>query len=84
MWLNSLKVAIIEKDTDKLSELLETLPEFENTQQMEEGLYLLKQAAELMYTLRDETAVSMRQLKKNIDFLSSTGNQEKSKFDIKS
>lgn len=84
MWLNSLKVAVIEKDTQKLEELIETLPEFNSKDEMLEAAYILREALELLYTLKDETSASMKQIKKNLEFLESTHNKPKSKLDIRS
>ncbi len=84
MWLTSIKIAIIEKNTDKLNLLLDEAPEFENKQDMEEAMYLLREAAELVYKLQDETSVSMKQMKKNMDFLKSTQPNTSNRLDIKS
>ena len=84
MWINDLQIAIIEKDTDKLDELLETLPEFKDKEEMQKAAYLLKEALALLYKLKDETSASMKQIKKSLDFLNSThGDKKKSKFDAK-
>ena len=84
MWLNKLQIAIIEKDTEKLDELLETFPEFKNLEEMQKASYLLREALELLYTLQDETSGSMKQIKKNLDFLNSTQAKPTAKLDIKS
>ncbi|MCW8838386.1 MAG: hypothetical protein OQJ77_05790 [Thiovulaceae bacterium] len=84
MWLNQLQVAIIEKDTKKLDELLDTLPEFQNKEEMQKASYLLREALELLYKLKDETSASMIQIKKNIKFLNSTQSKPLNKLDIKS
>ena len=84
MWLTKLKIAIVEKDTDKLAKLMDNLPELETQEEMNEALYLIREAAELVYTLKDETAYSMKQIKKNLDFLKSTETKSASKLDIKS
>lgn len=83
MWLNSLKIAIIEKNTDKINELLENLPKLEDKDEIEQAIYLLREASELVHTLKDETAATMKQLKKNMDFLKSTETQKTNKLDIK-
>jgi hypothetical protein len=83
MWLNKLQIAIIEKDTDKIDELTKELPEFENKEQMQKASYLLKEAATLLFELKDETSHAMRQIKKNIDFINSTQNKPKNKLDVK-
>jgi len=84
MWLNQLQIAIIEKDTDKLDELLNTLPEFENEEEMQKASYLLKEALELLYTLKDKTSHSMQQIKKSLQFIGATQNNYSTKLDIKS
>lgn len=84
MWLTNLKIAIIEKNTDRLNELMDDIPQLEEKKDIEEALYLIKQASELVYSLQDKTAISMKQMKKNIDFLKSTEPQKQGKFDIKS
>lgn len=84
MWLNQLKIAIVEKNTDKINELLDNLPELEKAEDIEEAVYLLRSASELLHTLQDETSHSMRQIKKNLQFLRSTDIPTSKKLDIKS
>ena len=84
MWLNDLKIAIVEKDTDKINKLLDELPELDKSSDIEQAVYLLKEASELVYTLQDETSTAMRQIKKNINFLKSTQAQAPNRLDIKS
>ena len=83
MWLTKLKIAIVEKDTDTLDKLLENMPTFSDIKEIEQAAYLLKEASELMHTLRDETSNSIKHIKKNIDFLRSSEDPEISKLDIK-
>jgi hypothetical protein len=84
MWLNSLKIAIVEKDTEKLNKLLDNLPKLEKKEEIEEAIYLLKGANEMVSNLKDKTSASMKQMKKNMDFLNSTQSANTSRFDIKS
>ncbi len=85
MWLNKLKIAIVEKNTDILNELMDTLPQLENSKEIEQALFLIREASELVHTLKDETSLSMKKIKKNIDFLKSTQTPiKKSILDIKS
>jgi len=84
MWLTNIKIAIVEKNVDKLDYLLDEVPQFENKYDMEEAMYLLGEAAELVYTLKDETEHSMKQMKKNIDFLKSTQSPTPNKLDLRS
>ena len=84
MWLTNLKIAIIEKNTDALSDLLDDIPELSKAEDIETAIYLLREAVELLHTLQDETELSMGKIKKNLAFLRSTDVQSSKKLDIKS
>lgn len=64
MWLNKLQIAIVEKDADKLDELLDQMPEFKDKDEMIKAACLLKEALSLLYSLKDKTSESMKQIKK--------------------
>ncbi len=82
MWLKKLKIAVIQKDTKSLDVLLNDIPTLEDAKEIEEALYLLQEAQKIVQTLKDETASSMLQMKKNIDFLNSATANKTAKFDI--
>lgn len=84
MWLNKLKIAVIEKNPNALDKLLDDIPQLQNPKEIEEATYLLKEATVLMNSLKDQTKASMKQIKKNLDFLRSTDIQTSKKLDIKS
>jgi hypothetical protein len=84
MWLNRLKVAVVQKDIDLLDSLLDELPALKNPKEIEEALYLLKEASSILHKLKDETSESMIQMKKNIDFLRSTEKHLVNRLDITS
>ena len=84
MWLNQLKVAVIEKNLDAITTLLEDIPHIDNTQEAEQALYLLREASEYVHKLKDETEASMAQMQKNLNFLNSATANKTSKFDITS
>jgi len=84
MWLNELKIAIIEKNTDKLNTLMDSLPELSDAKEINQALHLLKEATSLVEGLRDATEASMIQMKKNIKFLKSTQAPTVSKLDVSS
>lgn len=84
MWLDKLKIAIIEKDPNALGKLLDDIPQLQTPKEIEEAIYLLKEANSLMQSLKDETKASMKQIKKNLDFLRSTDIPTSKKLDIKS
>ena len=84
MWLNQLKIAIVQKDMKLLASLLSDIPTLEDKKEIENALYLLKEATTLMESLKNETAASMAQVKKNIDFLNSAQANKTAKFDVSS
>ena len=83
MWLNKLKIAIIEKNTDSLALLLDNIPKLEDEKSRQEAIYLLREASELLHTLQEETSASMKQIKKNLQFLRSTDIPISRNLDIK-
>jgi len=84
MWLKEFKIALIEKDIDRLTKLMESLPELTEATEIDEALHLLKAATILVESLRDDTKSSMIQMKKNMDFLKSTQAPIMGKLDITS
>jgi len=84
MWLNKLKIAIIEKNTDNLNKLMDELPELESQEEINSAITLLAEATALVKGLQDETKFSMIQMKKNIDFLNATQAPRINSLDIKS
>ena len=84
MWLKKLKIAVIQKDTDSLNMLLDSIPELKDEAEIEEVLYLLTEATSTYEKLRDDTSSSMKQIKQNLKFLKSTQEDKTSILDIKS
>ena len=82
MWLKKLKIAVIQKDIKSLAVLLDDIPVLKDAKEVEEALYLLQEAQRVVQALKDETASSMLQMKKNIDFLNSATANKTAKFDI--
>lgn len=83
MWINDLKIAIIEKNADKIDELVECMPMFDKFEDMRDSAALLKEANLLMFTLKDETAESLKKIKKTKEFLDSTQPKASSLFNSK-
>ena len=83
MWLDKLKIATIEKDVASLEKLLRDVPELKEKREREEALYLLKEATFQMQKLKDETLISMQQIKKNLDFLRATDSRSFKNLDIR-
>lgn len=84
MWLTKLKIAIIEKNADALNGLMDDVPQLKDKKEIEEAIYLLKEADRLIHTLKDATSASMKQIKKNLDFLRSNDIPISKKLDIRS
>ncbi|MEO1937879.1 MAG: hypothetical protein ABGW85_04500 [Sulfurimonas sp.] len=84
MWLNQLKVAIVEQDTALLELLLNDIPKLEKKEDIESAIVLLGEATRLVQSLKDDTQKSMQQVKKNINFLKSGVADTPAKFDITS
>ncbi len=82
MWVTKLKIAIIEKNIDALDALLDDIPELKE-EDVEQAVYLLREASEVVYTLKDETKISIDKIAKSISFMRSTERPAENKFDIK-
>jgi len=82
MWVNQLKIAIVQKDMKLLDSLLSDIPQFNNAKDIETAQYLLREATNLVVSLKNETGKTMIQVKKNIDFLNSTQTHKSTKLDI--
>ncbi|MCD6259491.1 MAG: hypothetical protein J7J31_07800 [Helicobacteraceae bacterium] len=81
MWHKEMQIALVEKDTDKLAELIQRPLEFETLEEMQSAQYLLAEAAKLLRRLQNETSTTMKKIKQNIDFLSATQDKSTSKLD---
>ena len=84
MWLKKLKIAIIEKNIDALDTLMDEIPQLSDADEIEQAIYLLKEATALVSVLKDETFSSMKQIKKNIEFLKATQAPQRHNLDIQS
>ena len=84
MWHNELKIALIEKNVEKLSSLMDNLPQLEKQEDINSALYLIEEAKKFIQGLKDSTEASMIQMQKNIKFLNSATANKTSKFDITS
>jgi len=84
MWHKKMQIAIVEQDADAIEELIAEPLEFETLEQMREAQYLLAEASALIHTLKDKTAQTMQQLKKNIDFMKVSEKKSPNRLDIRS
>jgi len=72
VWLKNLKIAIIEKDTNKLEKLMKDIPSLSDYDEIVEALFLLREATILVTELKDKTFTSMQKMQKHISFLKAT------------
>lgn len=64
-WLDQLKIAIINRDPQNLSQIAERdFPHFQTREELEEAQILLSQAEETMKQLASDVQLSMQNLKK--------------------
>ena len=84
MWLKAFTIAIIEKDSEKLNGLMDTMPQFEKKADIESALVLIEEAKKLIESLQLQTQTSMLQMQKNMKFLKATQAPAISSLDISS
>lgn len=83
MWLDKLKIAVVQKDLDLLVTLLDDIPTLSDAKDIEKATYLLAEAKKLVVSLQEQTSKSMTQMKKNMTFLKSSAAPNISKLDKK-
>jgi len=84
MWLKEFKIALIEKNTEKLALLMEDVPQLKSQKEIDSALHLIQEATAFVQALKDEAEISLVKIEKNRKFLSSMDSPYKSKFDINS
>jgi len=70
LWLNKVKIALIEEEYETLSSLCQEMPSFEDIQQMHEANALIQEAILSLKNEQQKTQETMQKLKKNAHFLS--------------
>jgi len=70
-WLNDLKIAVIEENTQEISILIETLPDFTDLDKAKEALSLVGQAIKITDAKKTEVLNTLNKIKKTKEFLSS-------------
>ena len=79
-YIKELKIAIINKDLEKLKKLSTSSFSFKNIQEAKEGLALIKQAISILQKEKENLSNQMKQVKKLQKFNSSKENKN---FDFK-
>ncbi|MDF1877762.1 hypothetical protein JHD47_08025 [Sulfurimonas sp. SAG-AH-194-L11] len=84
MWIKEFQLALVLKDVEKFTKLMECVPNFTDKKEIDTLLCLVEEAKLLVEGLQDETRISMIQMKKNLNFLNATQAPHTSKLDINS
>ena len=79
-YIKELKIAVINKDLEKLKELSNSSFSFKNIQEAKEALVLIKQATSILQKEKEILSHQMNQIKKLQKFNS---NKESKNFDFK-
>ena len=83
MWLSKLKTALVLEEIERISALLDEMPQFDTIEQMEEAAFLLQQSKTLLEQKKIQTAQTLQQLKNSLDFLKSTETQQAHSLNLK-
>ena len=71
IWLNKLKIAIIEEDVIQIGSLTKELPSYDSKQKAEEALALIGEAIKLVDSKKQQTLSSINKIKQTKAFLES-------------
>ncbi|WP_104722087.1 hypothetical protein [Helicobacter mesocricetorum] len=73
-WINELKVAYLNKNDDKINELLDNLPTLTTRDEMFETLAIMEQITQYAKAQKNQLSQEMRKLKQTKQFLSQDQN----------
>jgi len=71
IWINQLKIAIVEKNEERIEELIYELPQFDSLEQMEEAAYMMQEAHTLLTKEKETLATKLLKIKKQKEFINS-------------
>ena len=84
-WLDNFKIAVIEEDSNKISSLLSSMPNFNSIEDCRKAMALIEEARSCFVKKKDKLAEQMRQIETSKKFLLSSKDQNKlNKLDIHS
>ena len=70
-WINELKTAVIEEDIQNITKITDTLPRFEDIDEAEKALSLIREAIRIVKEKRRETLDIMNKIRQTKTFLTS-------------
>ncbi|MBD5165858.1 hypothetical protein [Helicobacter sp.] len=76
-WLNELKVAYLNKNDNKINELLDNTPILKTRDEMFEALAIMEQITEYAKAQKEKLGMEMRKLKQTKNFLPKQENAQK-------
>lgn len=82
MWLNQLKIAIVQEDVELLSKLLDDVPTSLKETELRQAVNLLNQASVILHKLKGEASIQMQKIKQNIHFIKNSQTDKRSSFNI--
>lgn len=71
IWMNNLKIAIIEEDIAKIETLVKELPDYDSEQRAKEALALIAEAIKLVDAKRRQTLKAMNKIRQTKAYLNS-------------
>ncbi len=83
-WHKLFTAALIEEDGERLLSLLNSMPQFENIEQMQKALGLISQAIELFEKKKIEISHQMQKIEKEKKFMTSCSHSEFTHIDLHS
>lgn len=68
-WINNLKIAIIEENTQAIGSIIKDLPEFKTLEEAKQALALIGKAIEIVDDHKKKTSETMNKIRKAKAFL---------------
>jgi hypothetical protein len=68
-WLQDFKLALIKQESVALASLIDTLPQFDTLEEMDEAKHLILQAITLFETLEKSSSIEMQKIRKAKKYL---------------
>ncbi len=68
-WLDDFKAAIIEKDFERIEQLLSQMPDFKSINELKTGVALINEAKKLLIAEQKVLRENMEKIKKSREFL---------------
>jgi len=79
-WINSFTVALVQKDIEKVTKLLNSIDELESIEDKQKGSALIEQAITLFETEKNVARQKMTQMIKSKKFLKSSHLEQATRF----